>query len=176
MARLVSRRRDMFPTRVLVEERPGLFRRVFWPWVLLDSLSISVKFLFGVCVPFLLGRVVLVEEYVPAVIADYLYLGRSVGVSLRPGSLPVRYLLRLMNMCRPVHIVYLDAGDEVLRQRWRGRGTPVERRDYLLVQRTLLKRIAMVLADKYTYIRTGDKSPAETLRAIVGALSRLHGS
>jgi len=167
LARIVSRRRDVAPIRALFEDAPQLFKRVFKLWLLLDLLSITVKFISNIYIPFKLGYTVLVEEHIPATMADHLYLSRATGYPLKINSFPVRYLLRLANLCRPVYVVYLDAENPELRRRWIVRGSAEERSDYLSMQRTILLKLSQKLADRFVYIDTSSKSPREVFEFIV---------
>jgi len=167
LARRVGGRRNVAPTRVLLEDAPWLFKRVFKLWLLLDLLSVTVKFVLNIYMPFKLGYTVLVEEHVPATIADYLYLSRAIGYPLKADSFPVRYLLRLANLCRPVYVVYLDAENPELHRRWISRRSAEERTDYLSMQHTILLKLSQKLADGFVYIDTGAKSPKEVFKFII---------
>jgi hypothetical protein len=65
LAKIVAnKRKDVFPIRALVEERPTLFRRIFRLWLGLDLISITLKFLAGIYLPLKLGYTILIEEYI----------------------------------------------------------------------------------------------------------------
>jgi len=167
LARIVSKRRDVSPIRTLFEDALQLFRRVFKLWLLLDLLSITMKFLLDIYIPSKLGYTILVEEYIPATIADHLYLSSIAGYSkTKINSFSTRYLLRLANLCRPIYVVYLDAENSELYRRWKMRGSVEERRDYLLMQRTILLKLYRRLADTFTYADTGLKSPKEVFSLV----------
>jgi len=172
IARAVSRRRGVAPIRALLEDAPQLFKRIFKLWLLLDLLSITVKFLLNIYIPFRLGYAVLVEEYIPATIADYLYLSRVASYPLDVDSFPARYLLKLANLCRPVYMIYLGAEDTELYRRWIARESTEERSDYLSMQRTILLKLCKKLADKFIYENTESRSPKEVSRSVIGALLR----
>ena len=107
LARIVaSKRKDVSPIRALVEERPILFRRIFRLWLGLDLISIILKFLAGIYFPLRLGYIILVEEYIPATISDYIYLSRIINFPLRVNSFAINYLIRLMNLCSPTKIIF----------------------------------------------------------------------
>jgi hypothetical protein len=172
LAKIVAnKRKDMFPIRALIEERPTLFRRIFRLWLGLDLISITLKFFASIYLPLKLGYIVLVEEYIPATISDYIYLSKIVNFPLRVNSFVINYLLKLMNLCGPTQIIFLDAKDNELRRRWKLRGSFDEREDYLQMQRTLLLRISRELSPNgFIYINTGAKTLTETQKLIMSQL------
>jgi thymidylate kinase len=172
LAKIVAnKRKDIFPIRALIEERPTLFRRIFRLWLGLDLISITLKFFASIYLPLKLGYIVLVEEYIPATISDYIYLSKIVNFPLRVNSFAINYLLKLMNLCGPTQIIFLDAKDDELRRRWKLRGSFDEREDYLQMQRTLLLRISRELSPNgFIYINTGAKALTETQKLIMSQL------
>jgi energy-coupling factor transporter ATP-binding protein EcfA2 len=172
LAKIVAnKRKDIFPIRALIEERPTLFRRIFRLWLGLDLISITLKFFASIYLPLKLGYIVLVEEYIPATISDYIYLSKIVNFPLRVNSFVINYLLKLMNLCGPTQIIFLDAKDNELRRRWKLRGSFDEREDYLQMQRTLLLRISRELSPNgFIYINTGAKTLTETQKLIMSQL------
>jgi len=133
LAKVVNKKSDVAPIRALFENAPELFKRVFKLWLFFDLISVTVKFLLNIYIPFKLKYIIIVEEYIPATIADYLYLSSIANCPLSATSFPVRYLLKLMNMCGPVCVVYLDAENAELYRRWKERKSPKEREDYLIM-------------------------------------------
>ena len=172
LSRIVaSKRKDVFPIRALIEERPTLFRKILRLWLSLDIVSITLKFLTSIYLPLRLGYIVLVEEYIPATISDYIYLSRFVNFSLKMKSFTINYLLRLMNLCRPTQIIFLDAKDDELRKRWKLRKSFDEKEDYLQMQRTLLLQISKELSSmNFVYINTEAKTLEETQKLIMSQL------
>ncbi|RLF02808.1 MAG: hypothetical protein DRJ59_02550 [Thermoprotei archaeon] len=164
---MLARRRDVFPIRALIEERSRLFKRIFRLWLSLDLISITIKFLAGIYIPLKLGYTVLVEEYIPATITDYIYISEILEIPLKINSFIIRYLLRLMSLCYPIQVIFLDAGDHVLFHRWKARGSLIEGKDYIRAQRTVLLRISKVLSQEFLYIDTGVKTIEETHKLIM---------
>jgi len=172
LAKIVAnKRKDVFPIRALVEERPTLFRRIFRLWLGLDLISITLKFLAGIYLPLKLGYTILIEECIPATVSDYIYLSKIVNFPLRVNSFAINYLLKLMNSCGPTQIIFLDAKDDELKTRWKLRGSFDERKDYLQMQRTLLLQILRELSPNgLIYINTEAKTLTETQKLIMGLL------
>jgi hypothetical protein len=172
LARIVaSKRKDVFPIRALLEERPTLFRRIFRLWLSLDLISITLKFFINIYLPLRLGYIVLVEEYIPAAISDYIYLSRIINFPLETNSFAINYLLRLMSLCSPTQIIFLDAKNNELKMRWKLRGSFDEREDYLRMQRTLLLRMSReLLFMNLIYVNTSSKTLKETQELIMNCL------
>jgi thymidylate kinase len=167
----VSKRKDVFPIRALVEGKPNLFRRIFRLWLGLDLISITLKFLASVYIPLKLGYTILIEEYVPATISDYIYLSRIINYPLKANSFAINYLLRLMNLCDPTQMIFLDAEDDELKRRWKLRGSFDEREDYLKMQRTLLLRMSRELSShRLICINTEAKTLVEVQKLIMSQL------
>jgi len=163
-----SKRRNVSPIRALLEERPTLFRRIFRLWLGLDLISITLQFLKGIYLPLRLGYIVLLEEYIPAVISDYIYLSGVIDFPLRANSFAINYPLRLMKLCGPTQIIFLDAKDDDLKRRWKLRGSPDEKKGYLRMQRTLLLRMSRKLSSYgLIYIDTEVKTLTEVQKLIM---------
>jgi hypothetical protein len=87
-------------------------------------------------------------------------------------SFAINYLIRLMKLCRPIRIVFLDAKDEELKRRWKLRGSLEEREDYLQMQRTLLLRLSRTLSsNELIYVNTSSRTLTETQELITNRLS-----
>jgi len=144
---------------------------IFKMWVVLDMLAISLKFLISIWIPLKVGRIVLVEEYLPAIVADYLHIARINGYLPRDiWGLPFIYRLAML---APFTSVFLDADDNVLRERWRLRGTPNEKPGYIFMQRKLLLPLTKLLSRSFIYIDTSDSTVKEINYALKEHLVRL---
>ncbi len=161
---LVSKGKDVYPIRALIEEKPHLFRRIFKLWLILDLISITIKFLISVYLPLKLGYIVIVEEYIPATISDYIYLSKLMKPPLKMDSLSIGYLLRMANLCVSMKTIFLDAESDELVRRWKVRGSPNEREDYIQMQRSLLLCISKRLSSKFLYVNTKIMLPNELIR------------
>jgi len=171
LAKIVAgKRKDVYPIRALVEEKPSLLKKLFGLWLVLDLISVTMKFLVSIYVPLKLGYTVLVEEYIPATISDYIYLSKIIKLPLKVNSFAINFLLKLMRLCAPKQIVFLDAENTKLIYRWKLRRSFGEREDYLLMQRTILMQISKRLSYEFLYINTGSKTIEETHKLILNHL------
>ncbi len=143
---LTGSKSGIHPTRILIENRLDLFRVLFRIWATLDLISINMRFLFTVYIPVRLGRIVLVEEYIPAAMADYLYFGEVAGLPNEAISFVLKPLQRLLFLAGPTQVIFLDADVETLKDRWRLRESAPERSDYISMQRTVLLSILKKLS------------------------------
>ena len=134
---------------------------MFKMWVVLDLIAISLKFLISIWLPFKAGRLILVEEYIPAIVADYLHIARINGYPPKDVRAIIAYTSRLATLV-PFTSVFLDADTAVIRERWKSRGTSDEKLEYILVQQKLLPLITKLLSHRLIYIATSDSSVKET--------------
>lgn len=159
-------RRKISLIRALVEERATLFRRLFKLWLILDMLSVLTRFFLRVYLPAKAGRIVLVEEYLPATIADHLYISKALGLSVKEISFATNFMCRLLYLGGSVLTVFLDAPDSILEERWEKRGSPRENSSYLLIQRTLLLSLYKRFSRCFLYVNTGNGTIDEVYKEI----------
>jgi hypothetical protein len=166
---LVRWRKDVYSIRALIEDKPHLFKRLFKLWLTLDVLSISIRFILTVYIPLKMRLIVIVEEYLFATIADYIYLAKVLGLPFKTVSPAVRFMLRLLQLSSPIQTIFLDAPNVVLEKRWGQRSSLNEKTEYLQMQRTLLLS-ASKLSSSFLYVETGNKTIGETHRLIINHL------
>ena len=140
-------------------------RLLFKLWVFLDLLAISLRFLISVWLPVKMGHIVLAEEYLPAVVADYLYIAKINGHSLKDVKAAVSYVYRLSTLMPFVSLI-LDADVPALRDRWRLRGTPDERTEYVSTQRRALLTLAASLTRYVIFVDTSNSTVEEVNRRV----------
>lgn len=143
--------------RVLVEERKHLVKKIFSILSLLDLISMSVKFLLNVYVPLLVGRFVVVEEYFPSTLLDYI-LFRKMGLRSRFDNIIVVLAQRYHSIVAERScFIYLYASESTLKRRWESRGT-YERDEYLHLQQRMLKKIINQF-DRRCYVEISTEEP-----------------
>ena len=150
-----------------------IFKRkyLFKLWVVLDVFAISLKFLVFVWIPLRMGYTLLIEEYLPAIVADYIHIARINGHSLKYVRIAIAFMYRLAKLL-PFTSVFLDADYTTLKKRWRLRGSPDEKVEYLLMQRTLLFSIAKSLSQSLIYINTAYSTIKEVHHMLIEKLVR----
>ncbi len=159
---LVVKKSDVPLITVINESYPTLFRACGFLFTLIDALSLVVKDLISIKLPLMLGRFVLVEEYLPATVLDYLILFRVRKVISRK-SFNIIYKLcaSLSASCTQGQNVtfFFDASNDVLFKRYRSRGSFMEKRLYLDMQRRLLPHLySRLLGGQIVFIDTSSNS------------------
>lgn len=164
---LVRGRKDVYPIRALIEDKPHLFGRIFKFWLTLDMLSISIRFTLTIYIPLKMRRIVIVEEYLFATIADYIYLARVLGLPFKAISPMIGFVLKLLQLGGITQTIFLDALDKTLEKRWDKRSSLNEKTEYLQMQRTLLLFIAKFFSSSFLYLDTGNRTIGETHKLIL---------
>ena len=165
---LVKGKKDVYPIRALIENKPIIFKGLFKLWLILDLFSISIRFLSTISIPVKMGYTVLVEEYAPATISDYIYLGKAIGLPRETSFFAIRYISTLMHAGEMTHVIFLDARVDVLELRWKSRGTLNEKPDYIQMQRTTLLSLSKMFSSyEVLYIDTTNRNIRETHEMIV---------
>ena len=113
-----------------------------------------------VVIPLFLGRIVIVEDYVPRIIADYVY---ALDSNVKRFLWIIVYWLKLYSRLGPVKRFYLYADYAELMKR---RGVCVEPYDYILVQGHVYELLSMVYRDSVV-IDTSKNSIIRTLKKIM---------
>ncbi len=159
--KMVTRKRDAYPIRALIDEKTLFFRRLFKLWIILDIISVYIEFIKRVLIPLKLRYNVVIEEFIPAIITDYIYLARKLSVPLASIYKFLKIILKLNYLVVNryyVSAVFLNAELNELERRWILRGSPKECIDYILVQRSILYRMLNLLYNSVIYIDTTHKS------------------
>ena len=145
-------------------------RRVAPLWNATETVSVTLKFLASVYLPYMIGYNVIMEEGLPMSIEHHLtFRPRLLGV--KPQRLPLlELLLRWVNSTNHVEVV-LDAGDEEVAKR---RLTRSYRRhetvDYLTLQRQAIKRLR---GPRLIVLDTSDQSIEVVHRRIIQLIEGL---
>lgn len=170
MKMLVKSKKEAPPLRSLIEENCPLFRKLFSLWLALDIFCVYVKFLFSIYIPTKLGYFVIVEDYIPSAIADYIYLCKLLRLPTKKASFAIDLARRLIPTGGSTKAVFLNADTGVLESRWKRRGTLEEKHDYLHMQRTLLLLLTRRLIFDLLYIDTTHRTVKEVHEIVTNFL------
>jgi len=164
--------------RVLMESRPELFRRLFGTWLAIDMMSVLTKYFLAVWLPVKADFRVLVEEGIPATIADYLYISQKLGLPADASHGAIGLLCAVHKRGAMTAIVYLDADQGTTRSRRIGRGGMYETDAYVREQSRLLPKVANALSGgALLYLETTSRSVEEISSLIEQwVLDRLRGA
>ena len=153
---LVGKRRDKAPIMVLITEKP-FFRKLFKLWLILDMFVCAYKFVLGVYIPLKIGYKVLAEDYLQSVIADHIYYGKLLNISIKRLRFVFRFLLRLLYLSKSNCTIFLDADLNTLKFRHLQRGDLYEDLNYVYNQQSVLKYLSKIyqpLNGFFVYINT----------------------
>jgi len=172
---LVRKRKDVRSRmRALIEDKTGVFRRLFKLWLSLDVISVSLRFLLTVYLPLKVGYTVLVEEYLQATIADYIYIAKAMDLPFKNPSFTLNFMLKLMHLGGPTQVIFLDADTDTLKFRRNRRGSLDEKSDYLYMQRSTLLSFSKKFSSlEMLYIETTSQTIEETQQLVVNYLRKL---
>ena len=113
-----TRKGGLSPLRALVEGSPHLFRKLFRFWLLLDVLSAYTIFLFRIYIPHKLGYQIIIEQYIPNTVVDYVYLFKMLKLPSEKASHWTGAVERLIQLALPRKAVFLDSDMSDLQSRW----------------------------------------------------------
>lgn len=161
-------RKSVSPIRALINYRSTFLKKIFKLWLALDIFSISLKFLLTIYFPVKIGYIVLVEEYIPATIANYMYYRRVLGLPSRAIYFLLSFMPKLMHQVGHTEIIFLDAPTSTLKLHWSSRGSSDERTDYIHMQHTALLSLARKLSSpRILYINVKNQTVKETHERIL---------
>ncbi|MGD0329216.1 MAG: hypothetical protein ABSB40_02075 [Nitrososphaeria archaeon] len=176
---LVKDKEHSYPIRTLIENKPELTKKILRLWLTLDLISLSILFFLKIFIPIKRGRIVIVEEYFPAAISDYMYLARSIGYPIKDLSFAINYMQKLSYLGGSYLIIFLDTNTKDLLTHWMNRNIRAElytniliAPDYIGMQRSVLLNISKKLCSKLLYLRIDNKTIKEIQKIIIEFLNR----
>jgi thymidylate kinase len=174
LARLLSIKRcDVFLIRGLIEDKPRIFKKLFKLWLFLDLISVHIVYLCKVYIPTIMGYTVIVEEYLPASIADYIYLSKALNIRSKFLYSTLIPILRLFYLRSSTMIFFLDTYLDELKFRWKHRGSLIEKTDYIHMQRTTLLSLSKKLSShEVLHVNTTNQTIRKTHEVIVNHLTK----
>ena len=121
-----------------------------------------------------MGYTVIVEEYLTASIADYIYLSEALEIEYKFLYYKLIPILRLFYLLNSTVIFFLDAEPNELKFRWKDRGSLKEKTDYIHMQRTTLLSLSKKLSShELQYVNTTNQTIRETYEVIINHLTKL---
>jgi thymidylate kinase len=177
LARTLLKRKYLYEVEGLIYERRELFRKLFKLWLFLDCVSILILYLIRIYIPERLGRVILVEGYIPSTLVDYMYIFKR----LKRPMQTVNFLNRLtkilirITLCStyPLIAVYLHANDDTLKRRWKGKEDLNLHSEYIQLQRTKLLSFLKHACHSFIILRTDSRSIKDTHSMIMNFLNKV---
>jgi broad-specificity NMP kinase len=106
------------PISTLGKHNPRLFIRLFPLWKRLMTLSLIVKYLMHIYIPYrVLRRNILIEDYLLVTVCDLIWVVTWFKIPLESVLNELSIILKLLGKL-PVKIIYLEASHEDLVKRW----------------------------------------------------------
>lgn len=143
--------------RILRKKRSSIGIRLFSVLTFLDIPSFMLRYLATIAMPRKLGYILLVEEYIPGTVADYLFWWNKIERKHELSAAFLNFTQRLFYKNEQMTtIFYLDGAICKLMERITLRNTYTEELDYIEMQRSLLLYIARYFnsAERFHYIDT----------------------
>ncbi len=136
-----------YPIEVIIKNNPEILKNLFNLFLILDALSVFCRFILTIYLPKKFGCIVVVEEYLQATIADYIWLSEKVNV--KQSVFFPKLLACFAHYGGPFYTIFLDAPDDVLKMRCINRRSPAQSVEYLDMQRNLLFNISKDLSSSF---------------------------
>ena len=154
--------------RTLLDKNPSAFKKIFKLWLIVDTITICLKFLVSIYIPIKLGNIVLVEDYIPSTITHYRYYCQCLKLPLSSINFSSKLALTLMSRFS-TRIIFQDVPTEVLKSRWRAKDLFIERENYVHHTRreNLLSLLQKLLSNNLIYIETDNRSVGEVHKLIM---------
>ena len=135
----ILRYRGFEPISTLDKHNPHLFIRLFPLWKRLMILSLIVKYLMNIYIPYrVLRRNIVVEDYLPVTVCDLIWVTMWFKIPLESILNELSITLKLL-VKLPIEIIYLKASHENLVKRW--------------IIRRSFERDKIYMSNNFSYIR-----------------------
>jgi len=162
-----------YPLELLLRGAKAKLRRIVYLWFIINTFELYSRILLLLALN-RMGRLILVEDYVPVAILDYVYVAMKLEIPIGKIWGYIKALIHLYLKAYPSKVVVLDSTMEELIKRWSKRGRAEHSRMYLLTLQRVLPRLINALTrdpDKdTTLLDTTSRSVLDTLRDLIGGL------
>ena len=162
-----------YPLELLLRGAKAKLRRIVYLWFIINTFELYSRILLLLALN-RMGRLILVEDYVPVAILDYVYVTMKLEIPIGKVWGYIKALIRLYLKAYPSKVVVLNSTMEELIRRWSKRGRAEHSRMYLLTLQRVLPRLINALTrnpDKDTnLLDTTSRSVLDTLRDLIRGL------
>jgi len=162
-----------YPLELLLRGAKAKLRRIVHLWFIINAFELYSRILLLLALN-RMGRLILVEDYVPVAILDYVYVTMKLEIPIGKVWGYIKALIRLYLKAYPSKVVVLNSTMEELIKRWSKRGLAEHSRTYLLTLQRVLPRLINALTrnpDKDTnLLDTTSRSVLDTLRDLIRGL------
>lgn len=134
----------LYPMETLLRGAKDKLKKIVSLWYTINTLEIVIRLLVLMVASKVFKRIFLVEEYIPAIIADYIYIMLRLQKSITIITRDINILIHLYLKVYPLKLVVLTASLKELIYRWYKRGRAEPSRIYVFVQRVIPNLIKML--------------------------------
>jgi len=145
-------------------------RRVIKLWFYINTLELASRILLLRLLAKVFGLILLIEDYVPAIVVDYIYIVLRLGLPINSITEFIKILLQMYSKERPLKIIFLSASKSELIKRWYSRKRGEHSELYLSLTQMLMLSLVMKIfesSNKVLIIDTSDKSVGKTAAVIL---------
>ena len=161
------------PWYVLGRVRPELAKKLVILSLYIDTLfALPLSIFSRVLIPKLLGKIIIIEEYLLGTIADYFFNLLRFSISFRRFNVLLKILIAMYGKFHPDIVLILDAEFDELFRRWKSRGYGDLQLFYVAYQKHILPFLARMLNGRaeIIIIHTDNMNTCETLRDVLSKL------
>ena len=133
------------PWYVIGKVNPEVAKLLLLVSTYLDSITIPFMLMLKVMLPKFCGADILIEEYLPGTLLDYIYSFYKLERTGYDHFLPFRILRSLSIKYKPDVTALLDADLPILKKHWGERGYGDPQIEYVLFQRRILPKLLQAL-------------------------------
>ncbi|RLG83529.1 MAG: hypothetical protein DRO40_04360 [Thermoprotei archaeon] len=160
-----------YPLERLLRGAREKFKKVVHLWYAINTFELCARILLLLIMNKICRLTLLIEDYIPVMIADYAYVALKLGIPIDKISKHINILIHLYFKAYPSKVVLLTASTRELIQRWYKRGRAECSRTYLLILQRTVPKLAKILTHRCDVgeiaLDTTNKTVSDTLRALV---------
>lgn len=173
LAKIVDKNSKFEPLSTIHKYNPSLFNKLYKLWLAFFIISITIKYVIAIYLPYKLRRIVLVEDGILTTICDYLHILKAFNISSN-AAFVTNYLLKMSKLCPDTYVVLLDASKKTLLNRWKIRGSfdidkyyLCDPLDYVGYLKKMLPKLARNMGVRNLFVNTDAQTPDKVANIIL---------
>lgn len=170
---IYGRYTSTYPLPLLLHGARVTLRKIIPLWYFINTMEIVARITIMYIINKVFKKIFLVEDYIPAIIADYFYLQRQLNVPLTSIRRYITILTKFHILTQPKIIVLTAQRQELLR-RWNIRGRSEYSALYLSIFEKIIPLIATLLSKDSTHllVDTTNMTIQETFHVLLRELAK----
>jgi len=165
-----------YPLELLLRGAKDKLKRIIHLWYIINTFELYARLLSLLIMSRVCKLVMLIEEYIPAIIIDYVYVALRLGMPINKISKYINILIHSYLKVHPSRVIILAASMQELVRRWHKRGRAEYSYTYILVQQiipSLVKTLTRHFDKRVLILDTTNKTILDTLKALIQSMSCL---